>query len=168
MKKINLNSKKQDKDLSKIIIETLIQRKQTLSIAESCTGGFLSYQFTKIIGASNVFIGSVISYHNDAKIKILNVKEESIDKYTPYSNEVVNEMLNGIMSLTNSTYAIATSGIAGPSGGDKINPIGSVYIGLKKNNGETRIIKTIFDGNREEIQVKSSLHALRLLIAFIS
>lgn len=159
--------KKQNEDLSEIIIKILTEKKQTLSIAESCTGGLLSYQFTKINGASNVFIGGIISYQNDAKIKILGVKEEVINIYTPYSNEVVNEMLDGVINLTNSTYAIATSGIAGPSGGDDMNPIGSVYIGLKRKNGEINIKKTIFEGSREEIQSKSSLYALELFAKFI-
>lgn len=153
--------------LSAIIINTLSARNQTLSIAESCTGGLLSYQFTQISGASNVFLGSVVSYSNNAKIKILGVKEQTLKVHTPYSNEVVSEMLDGIMNLTNATYVVATSGVAGPSGGDFKNPIGSVYIGLKNSDGETKIIHHIFKGNRKEIQLESSLYALELLFAFI-
>lgn len=149
------------------IIDILVRKKESVSIAESCTGGLLSYQFTRLSGASSVFVGSVISYQNNAKVKILGVAESTITEFSPYSNEVVEQMLDGILGLTDSTYALATSGIAGPSGGNDTNPVGSVYIGAKKRFQQSSIIKVKFDGNREAVQSQASRCALELLYQLI-
>ncbi len=155
-----------NKQLSLLIIEMLRNNKQTLSIAESCTGGLLSYQFTKIIGASDVFIGSVISYQNNAKIKMLGIDSNLIDIYSPYSNEIVDRMLQGVIKLTDSTFAIATSGLAS---GDDFNNIkvGTVFIGLKEKNAESVIIKKEFNGSREEVQLAASNAAVELFYDII-
>lgn len=174
MKKINLEEflNTYSMNLSKSIIDTLYGNKQTLSIAESCTGGLLSYSLTRISGASNIFKGGIISYQNYAKTHILGVKKQTINSYTPYSNEVVDEMLNGIIGLLDSTFAIATSGIA--DGGAEIikedsnNPVGSVYVGFKKKGAESKIIKVVFKGNREEVQASASLYAMENFIKFLN
>ena len=149
-------------ELPKIIIEILRKHNQTISIAESCTGGLLSYQFTKICGASDVFVGSVVSYQNDAKIRALNVDKNLIDLYSPYSNEVVNAMLQGVMRLMDSTFALATSGIASGSDFGSIK-VGSVFIGIKERNKDSIIIKKEFSGNRGEVQSKACDAAMELL-----
>ena len=149
-------------DLSKIIIEILIKNNQTLSIAESCTGGLLSYQFTKISGASAVFVGSVVSYQNLAKMKILKVKKELLNKYSPYSNEVIEAMLEGIMKLTDSTFGLATSGLASGSDFRDIK-VGNVFIGFKEKNKDSIIIKKEFKGNRQEVQLGAANTAIKLL-----
>ena len=155
-----------NKQLSLLIIEMLRNNKQTLSIAESCTGGLLSYQFTKIIGASDVFIGSVISYQNNAKIKMLGIDSNLIDIYSPYSNEIVDRMLPGVIKLTDSTFAIATSWLAS---GDDFNNIkvGTVFIGLKEKNAESVIIKKECNGSREEVQLAASNAAVELFYDII-
>ncbi|RDU57430.1 CinA family protein [Helicobacter sp. MIT 99-5507] len=149
-------------DLSKIVIEIFKKSNQTLSIAESCTGGLLSYQFTKISGASNVFVGSVVSYQNLAKMKILGVKKELLDLYSPYSNEVIEAMLQGIMNLTDSTFGLATSGLASGSNFRDIK-VGDVFIGFKERNKDSIIIKKEFKGSREEVQLSASNVAIELL-----
>lgn len=154
------------KDLSKIVIEILRNNNQTISIAESCTGGLLSYQFTKISGASDVFIGSVVSYQNLAKTKILGVKKELIDLYSPYNNEVIEAMLQGIINLTDSNFALATSGLADGSDFGDIK-VGNVFIGIKERGKDSIIIKREFKGNRKEVQLKASNAAIELLYANI-
>lgn len=152
---------------ARLIIERLKARGETLSIAESCTGGLLGYQFAKIPGASSVFVGGVVSYQNAAKIQILGVEKAVLDAHTPYSNEVVSQMLDGITRLTDSHYAIATSGIAGPDGGTSENPVGSVYIGVKSPSGVLALQRKIFIGNREEIQLQATQCALKMLLEAI-
>ena len=149
-------------DLPKIIIEILRKNNQTLSIAESCTGGLLSYQFTKISGASNVFVGSVVSYQNLAKMRILGVKQELLDLHSPYSNEVVESMLIGVMKLSDSTFGLATSGLASGSDFRDIK-VGNVFIGFKEKNKDSIIIKEFFKGNREEVQLSATNAAIELL-----
>lgn len=151
-----------NKSLPSLIINILRSNNQTLSIAESCTGGLLSYQFTKIIGASDVFVGSVVSYQNDAKVKILNVDKNLILSYSPYSNEVVEEMLQGIINLTDSTFAIATSGIASGNNFRDIK-VGTVFIGIKERLKDSIIVKKEFKGSREEVQFAASNMAVELL-----
>lgn len=148
--------------LSKIVIDLLRENKQTLSIAESCTGGLLSYQFTKISGVSDVFVGSVVSYQNDSKIKILNIDKNLLDLHSPYSSEVVEGMLQGIINLTDSTFAIATSGLASGNNFRDIE-VGSVFIGIKKKNEDSIIIKEKFNGSREFVQLAASNMAIELL-----
>ena len=153
--------------MTKLIIEILRKSKQTLSIAESCTGGLLSYQFTKINGVSDIFICSVVSYQNIAKSKMLNIESSLIDVYSPYSREVVDAMLNGIIELTDSTFAIATSGLASGSSFKNIK-VGTVFIGIKKKNMQSVIIKNEFEGKREEVQLAASIAAVELFYRILT
>lgn len=142
------------------IIQFLANTKNTISIVESCSGGLLNYEFSKISGASNVYRGGIISYQNEIKQNVLGIDKEILEEKTAYSFEVLSLMLDGILKMMKSDFAIATSGIAGPSGGTIENPIGSVYIGVKKR-GENAVMKKYhFKGSRLNIQkstVKSAL-----------
>ncbi|CAA6801519.1 MAG: Unknown protein [uncultured Sulfurovum sp.] len=151
-------------DLEKII-EKLSAKKQTISFAESCTGGRLAASFTSISGASTVFHGSVVSYSNDIKKAWLGVTQETLEKHGAVSSQCVKEMLEGISTMTDtlkSDYAIAISGIAGPNGGTKEKPVGTVYIGLNTPTNQT-IYKCLFKGDREQVQEQSTLLAIEKL-----
>ena len=146
----------EDEDrLEKLILNELKNRKKTLSVAESCTGGLLADSFINVSGASEVFKEGIVSYSNEAKIARLFVKKETLEKYGAVSKEVAKEMVLGL----NTDVGIATTGIAGPNGGSKEKPVGLVYIGIKVGK-ELKIERKIFKGNRRQIRKKAVLHSL--------
>jgi len=145
-----------------IIINKLKQSNKTITFAESCTGGRIAAEFTAISGASSVLNGSVISYANEIKSKWLGVKKETLTQYGAVSKETVEEMLTGVLNMASADYAIAVSGIAGPTGGTDEKPVGTVYIGIKNSN--TSIVQLHhFKGDRESIQKQATKHAITLL-----
>jgi nicotinamide-nucleotide amidase len=149
------------------IIEKLSKNKQKITFAESCTGGLCAANFTKSSGASSVFDGSIVSYSNEIKNKILKVDENTLKKYGSVSKETVLQMLFGVSKLFNSNYAIAISGIAGPNGGSIDKPVGTVYIGI--TNSKAQDIYSIFlNGDRLAIQEKSSLFAITKMARLIN
>lgn len=138
---------------TKQIIDLLIKKKITLSVAESCTGGMLAQEITSISGSSRVFKFGVITYSNNAKIKYLKVPSKIIKRYGAVSEECCYSMLKNLSKISKTNINIVTTGIAGPTGGSKLKPIGLVYIGVKnkkkimigkcrfKNKGRTYIQK---------------------------
>jgi nicotinamide-nucleotide amidase len=119
-----------NEQLEDVVVELLLKKKATLSIAESCTGGLIASKITDIPGSSACFNGGIIAYSNNVKNTILKVSNETLEKHGAVSNAAVKEMAANIQALTNSNYALAISGIAGPAGGTKEKPIGTVKIGL--------------------------------------
>ena len=113
-----------------LVHDLLTQRQQTLSTAESCTGGAIASRFTAMAGASVYFNGGVIAYANEVKIGILGVNAEDIERYGAVSESVARQMAEGARQATGSDYAIATTGIAGPTGGTKEKPIGTVWMAV--------------------------------------
>ncbi len=144
------------------IIKTLKQRNQTVTFAESCTGGRIASEFTAISGASAVLMGSCITYANEIKSAWLGVKEQTLIEYGAVSKECVEEMLSGILKMASADHAIAVSGIAGPTGGTEEKPVGTVYIGVK-TKAKSIIEHHLFEGNREEIQKQATKRAIELL-----
>lgn len=110
----------------------LIDHHKTLSIAESCTGGLVSSLMTDISGSSNYIKANFVTYANEAKMKYLKVKEETLQKHGAVSKETAHEMVQGLLDNTASDFALATTGIAGPDGGTAAKPVGLVYIGIGK------------------------------------
>ncbi|OGS21576.1 MAG: hypothetical protein A3J83_07265 [Elusimicrobia bacterium RIFOXYA2_FULL_40_6] len=148
--------------LESIVGDMLIKHKKTLSVAESCTGGLIANRLTNIPGSSLFFQGGIISYSNHSKIEILKVNSETIDNNGAVSEATAMEMAKGTQALTKSDYAIAISGIAGPSGGTPEKPVGMVCFALvtpKKSKTET----VHFIGSRLEIKERSTNHILNLL-----
>ena len=144
------------------IINTLKEKHQTITFAESCTGGRIASEFTSISGASSVLNGSVISYANEIKSQWLGVKEQTLIEHGAVSKECVEEMLTGILKMASADYAIAVSGIAGPTGGTAEKPVGTVYIGIK-NNQHSIVQRHLFKGNREAVQEQAKSVAISLL-----
>ena len=145
----------------------LIKKKLTISVAESCTGGLLANNLTKLSNASKYFQIGLITYSNKAKIKILKVNKKIINKYGAVSPETCKAMVKNLAKLSKSKINISVTGIAGPNGGTKLKPVGLVYIGVKKSN-KLIITKNIFKNkNRIGIQkatVKKSLDIVASII----
>ena len=144
------------------IIETLKERNQSITFAESCTGGRIASAFTAISGASSILNGSAITYSNEIKSQWLGVREETLINYGAVSSECVEEMLEGICKMTNANYAIAVSGIAGPTGGTIEKPVGTVYIGIKIPQNII-INRYLFKGDREEVQSQATSKSIEIL-----
>jgi len=147
------------------IINKLKENKETISFAESCTGGRVASEFTSVSGVSEVFYGSVVSYANSIKEAWLGVQKKTLMEYGAVSSQCVEEMLKGASIMTEtlkSDHAIAISGIAGPSGGTKEKPVGTVYIGLLTPHKE-EVFQCFFSGDREAIQEQSTIFAIKKL-----
>ncbi len=145
----------------------LRKNKRTITTAESCTGGLIAHLITSISGSSDIFNGSIVSYANKIKIKELKVKEKTLKKHGAVSKKVVSQMLKGAINKFEADYAIAVSGIAGPNGGSKNKPVGTVFIGIcdKKNN--QKIKRFLFKGTRKDIQIQASKASLKKILNFI-
>lgn len=139
--------------LYKKILNKLINKKITISTAESCTGGLIAYSFIKNKNSSKVFKAGYITYSNESKIKELKVKKTSLSKYGAVSPEIAKEMTRGLFLKYKTQVCISTTGITGPGGSTKNKPIGLIYIGLHIH-GKTNIIKKYFKGTRIQIQNK--------------
>jgi nicotinamide-nucleotide amidase len=151
-----------------IELQTLLRaNNQTITTAESCTGGLVASMITKISGSSDIFNGSIVTYSNKIKNQELNVKNETLEKFGAVSIEVVNEMLNGVISKFDANFAIAISGIAGPNGGTKNKPVGTVVIGISDSNNHKIVNIYNFKGSREDIQIQAAKVALREIYKFV-
>lgn len=134
----------------------------TISTAESCTGGMIASKLIEVPGISENFIESIVSYSNEAKIKRLKVKKETLEKYGAVSEEVAREMLAGLKT----DIAISTTGIAGPGGGTKEKPVGLVYIGIRVKD-EVKIFRRELKGDRNKIRQRAMMHALYNLLKIL-
>ena len=152
----------EDIPLEKAILDFMEEKGLTLSVAESCTGGFLSHLLTKHAGSSAVFLGGGVTYSNELKIKILDVSADALNEYGAVSEEVVKEMACGSINKFNSNYSVAISGIAGPGGGTKEKPVGTVWIAVA---GKKRVItkKFLFGSRRLQNIERAAVNALTLL-----
>jgi nicotinamide-nucleotide amidase len=124
-----------------VIGKMLLKKKATISTAESCTGGFLAHLITSVPGASRYFYGSVISYDNSIKMGVLGVSKKILDTYGAVSEQCVREMAEGVRKRLNTTYSIATSGIAGPGGATKEKPLGTLWIAASGPKGTVTMTK---------------------------
>ena len=149
-----------------IIHKKLIKKKLTLSLAESCTGGLMAYNFTKLANSSKYFQMGLTTYSNRAKIKILKVNKNIIRKYGSVSHECCKAMVQNLSKISKSKINISITGIPGPGGGSKEKPFGFVYIGVKK--GKAMLIKEnkFKSTNRNSIQ-KSTVRTVIKIISKI-
>lgn len=141
------------------IQQSLIQNNKTLSLAESCTGGALAARLTESPGCSNYFLGSCVVYSNDLKIRLLGVSEELLKQHGAVSSAVVNQMVKGVLLLTGSDYSIAVSGIAGPDGGTREKPVGTIWAAIGEKGKEPLIWTFQLSGTRTEI-IKQTVEEL--------
>lgn len=152
----------EDASVGMLVGGILRKNRKTLSTAESCTGGNIAVFVTAMSGSSDYFKGSVIAYSNEVKMNLLHVQEKTLVAYGAVSEETVCEMVKGAMKSLNTDYAVATSGIAGPGGGTKENPVGTVWIAV---GSREKIItkKQEFDRGREQNILRATNNALLLL-----
>jgi len=137
-----------DLPIEEIFKIKILEKKYTVSIAESCTGGYLSHLITKVPGSSEYFKGSIIAYSNEIKENLLKVKKETLRRYGAVSIQTTKEMVKGLLNIFNTNIGIAISGIAGPTGATKNKPIGTVCITVANNEGKFKSKKFLFTKNR--------------------
>ena len=150
----------------KEIITKFTDRKITLAIAESCTGGYISNMFTNISGASKVYEMGIVCYSNRSKVELLNVDPESINQEGAVSETVAKQLANNIRNLSNVDIGIGITGIAGPTGGTPEKPVGLVYIGISTVDG-TFVEKHHFNADRIIFKTKILEKILALLQNYI-
>ncbi len=150
----------------KKVVYLLKNKKYTIGIAESCTGGLIAKRFTDIPGSSIFFKYGVVSYSNEAKIKILKVKKSTIEKYGAVSQETAKEMVLGIKNILNPEISISVTGIAGPTGGSKEKPVGTVFIGICFKD-KVQVYHFQFKGSRKKIRLKTFKKVLFLLLSLL-
>jgi nicotinamide-nucleotide amidase len=151
-----------DETLEEVVVKLLVQGNQTVAVAESCTGGLLANRITNVPGASEVFLAGYICYANQAKIDMLNVDPQLIEKYGAVSEPVARALAEHARGCARSDYALATTGIAGPGGGSPEKPVGTVHIALAVR-GETITKKFFFPTDRETFKQIATQAALELL-----
>jgi PncC family amidohydrolase len=146
------------------VIRLLIERRQTLAVAESCTGGFLADQLTNVPGASAVVRLGVVAYSNEAKKEVLGVQAETLERHGAVSEAVAREMAEGARQAGRTDYAIATTGIAGPAGGTPEKPVGTVFIAVAAAQGtEARKMFNPWDRRTfKEVTARQALDDMRL------
>ena len=156
-----------DTTLAGALGSILAERGETLATAESCTGGNIAHEITRIAGSSVYFKGSVVAYSNEVKTRVLNVSSEILSGFGAVSRETVLQMVSGVQRLLSSDCAIATSGIAGPGGGSVEKPVGTVWIAVR--DGERSEVECFcFEGDREQVIARATQSALLMLIQLMT
>ena len=150
-----------------LLHKKLTKKKLTISVAESCTGGLLAHNLTKLANSSKYFQMGLTTYSNQAKIKILKVNKNIIDKYGAVSNDCCKAMVLNLSKISNSKINVSITGIAGPGGGTKEKPVGLVYIGIKKRNF-IKIYENKFKSKiRKKIQILTIKEVIKNLLNLI-
>ena len=152
----------------KILHKKLIDKKLTISVAESCTGGLLASNLTKLANSSKYFHMGLITYSNKAKIKILKVNSNIIKKYGAVSKECCEEMVKNLSKISKSKINVSITGIAGPGGGTKDKPVGLVYIGIKMGKYLLILENKFGSRNRLSIQKNTVREVLNKITKIIS
>jgi len=151
-----------DETLEELLVKLLTKKRQTLAIAESCTGGLLVNRITNVVGASAVLLAGYVCYANEAKIDILGTDPKLIEQHGAVSEQVARAMAQGARKRASGTYALATTGIAGPGGGSDEKPVGSVYVALA-SDAEIKVKKLFFPSDRETFKQLTAQAAFETL-----
>ena len=149
------------------LVEKLADSSQTIATAESCTGGFLAHTLTNVPGASAVFLEGVICYSNEAKMRLLAVSADLIKKHGAVSAEVAQAMAEGIQQKSGSAFCLSTPGIAGPSGGSKEKPVGTVFLAIAQDGKPTEVWQEFFPEERLVFKEKVTEAILSRLVFFL-
>ncbi len=155
-----------DESMSEVLGKLLKDRELTVACAESCTGGNIAHKITEIPGSSAYFLGSVVSYSNDVKAEVLRVNRNNLNRFGAVSQQVAEDMARGASRLMRSDCALATTGIAGPEGGTKFKPVGTVWMAVKYND---QIVSELinFKGDRNEVIESATNHVMFMLIKLL-
>ncbi|WP_105170860.1 CinA family protein [Pseudoalteromonas sp. T1lg24] len=146
---------------------SLTNKKLWITTAESCTGGGISYALTDTAGSSAYIDRCFVTYSNDAKHELLGVKQEILEQFGAVSKETIEQMADGAINVTNADVAIAVSGIAGPGGGTKDKPVGTVWIAVKVLD-KLSVEHCLFTGNRSEVRLQVIEYSLKKAIELIN
>jgi len=148
------------------LIEALRSKGLRMSAAESCTGGMIGCMMTSVPGSSDVFLGSAVTYSNDAKERILGVSHQTLMDHGAVSMETASEMAKGSIDAYESDVAVSVTGIAGPGGATPEKPVGLVYIAVA-DGPRVVVTKNIFQGDRQSIRNQTAVEAIKLLIELV-
>lgn len=157
-----IDEKYDDTDLDAVVAELFRQKRLTLSLAESCTGGMIAARITAVAGSSDYFLEGAVTYADAAKVRVLGVAPELLAAHGAVSRETAVAMAGGIRERSGSDLALAVTGIAGPGGGSVEKPVGLVYIALASAAG-CEVRECRFSGSREEIRILTAGTALEML-----
>ena len=152
---------------AEVLYEALKSKNMTIATAESCTGGMVGAALTSVSGVSECYGFGVVAYANRAKEKLLGVSHATLEAFGAVSEETACEMAQGAIKLSGADIAISVTGIAGPGGGTEEKPVGLVYIGIAKKNGEVKAYKNNFSGSRDSVRTQTVVKALELAIKTI-
>lgn len=155
-----------DKSIAQVLGELLTERELTVACAESCTGGNIAHCITRNPGSSSYFLGSVVSYSNDVKADVLGVPRTDLARFGAVSKDVVEDMATGVLNLMHADCSMATSGIAGPDGGTKFKPVGSVWMAARYGGKTVSELKH-FDGDRDTVIAAATNHVMVMLIKML-
>ncbi len=153
--------------LAETLGKALVKKGWMLSVAESCTGGGICQALTDVAGSSQWFDRGFITYSNPAKIDMLGVKPETLEKSGAVSAEIAKEMVQGAFERSNANIAVSVTGIAGPGGGSKEKPVGTVFMGVISESNFTYVKKNIFEGSRKEIRNQTIVLGINELLNLI-
>ena len=153
------------------LIALLKSNEMSIATCESCTGGLISKRITDVSGSSEVFGFGLCTYANEAKIKLLNVKSDTLKNYGAVSEKTAGEMAYGLLELSGANIAISTTGIAGPGGGTEQKPVGLVYTAIATSDGffkcKKLLLWNIENPTRENIRIAASEEAMQLAIEYL-
>jgi len=152
-----------DTTLAEAVVKAYLRAGKTLAVTESCTGGLISKRITDVSGCSGMFGFGTVTYANEAQMKLLGVKAETLAQFGAVSEETAAEMAAGVRALSGADVGISTTGIAGPGGGTETKPVGLVYMGVASENG-VRTYKFNFTGDRDRVRILASGNALKLAL----
>ena len=150
--------------IAKRVIEIASEKKIRIAVAESCTGGMITEKITDIPGSSNCFSHGVVSYSDEAKSQFFMIKDDTLEDHGAVSQEVAEQMAEGVIQYNDCDISVSVTGIAGPSGATKTKPIGTIWFSWAKKVENKIVIESElhqFDGNREKIRMKATEVALR-------
>jgi nicotinamide-nucleotide amidase len=152
-----------DESLEEVLVKLLRAQSKTVATAESCTGGLLANRMTNVPGASDVFVAGYVVYANEAKVDVLNVDPETIREHGAVSEPVARTMADGARKRSGATFALATTGIAGPTGGTDDKPVGTVFVALASPDRDTEVKRLFFPNDRETFKQQTAQAAFDML-----
>lgn len=152
-------------DLAKDVLHAAKAGNKRIATAESCTGGLIAGCLTAIPGSSAFFEGGVVTYSNDAKVSLLGVPSDAIADHGAVSDVVASAMAEGALAACGADVAISVTGIAGPGGGDKVKPVGLVYMALAQTSRDALVKRYVFAGTRTDVRRAAVGAALELLLS---
>lgn len=151
-----------EETIEQVVSKMLVEKKLKIATAESCTGGMIASRLISYPGISEVFLEGAVTYSNEAKVRTLNVKQETLDEFGAVSEETAKEMARGIANRAGADISVVTTGIAGPGGGTEDKPVGLVYIGVFFN-GKVSTYRYVFNGDRNKVRLRATITALDLV-----